>query len=204
MEVFFVIFLIIIIVEILFFLLLLSTIEIEIKDCDFSHIDKTIDKFKIVKMKVSIKIKLLRKILLFSFMVDEKYIDVLKFKIQHNYSDKLESNIIALIKKAKFLTEKYDEYARKILKPKVRKIDIYSAIGMFNDMYTIFLLPLLSTYLAFKLRDIINKYNVEEYTYEIIPRYIKRVYFKIILNLIVEIKAIDLLRFIIAIKRIKK
>lgn len=204
MEIFFIVFLIIIIVEILFFLLLLSTIEIEIKDCDFSHVDKTIDKFKIVKMKIFIKIKLLRKILLFSFVADEKYIDILKFKIQHNYSDKLESNLFTIIKKAKFLIEKYGGYTSRILKLKVRKIDIFSAIGMSNDMYTIFLLPLLSTYLAFKMRDIIAKYNVEEYTYEIIPRYIKQVYFKIVLNLIIEIKVVDLLRFMIYIKRIKK
>lgn len=204
MEVFFIVFLIIIIVEILFFLLLLSTIEIEIKDCNFSHIDKTLDKFKIVKMKVFIKIRLLRKILLFSFAVDEKSIDLLKFKIQHNYSNKLESNIITIIKKIRSLIDKYEDYASRILKPTVRKIDLYSAIGMSNDMHTIFLLPLLSTFFAFKMRDILNKYNVEDYTYEIIPRYIKRVYFKIILNLNVEIKVVDLLRFIIAIKRIKK
>ena len=62
MDTFFIVFLIIIIIEFFVFILLLSSIEIVIKDCDFSHIDKTVDKFKIVKMKVHISVKILRKI----------------------------------------------------------------------------------------------------------------------------------------------
>ena len=204
MDTFFIVFLIIIIIEFFVFILLLSSIEIVIKDCDFSHIDKTVDKFKIVKMKVHISVKILRKILLFRITFDEKYFDILKIKIKHNYTDKLEYDMFTFIRKTKDLAIKYDKYASDVLKPNIKMLDIYSAIGMSDDMLTIFLIPLFSTYLSLKIRGIINKYNVGKYKYEIIPRYIKRMYFKIILNLNVEIKIFDLLRFITCVKKNKK
>lgn len=204
MKIVFAIIFILIIIEFIFFILTVSTLTLTIKDCDFSYSEKTIDKFKINKINCKIKINAFGKFNYFSFSFNERYINIMKIKLRHKLIDNLETSIFKILRKIKNLVTTYEKSTIKILKPKVKTLDVYSAIGMPEDMYTYFVLPLFSIFVAFKFREYIDKYKIESCKYEVIPRYIKKLYFKLILNTEIEVKFVDLIRFICYVKRTKK
>lgn len=204
MKIVFAVIFILIIIEFVFFILTVSTITLSIKDCDFSYSEKTLDKFKIRKINCKIRVNAFGKFNYFGFNFNERYISIMKIKLKHKIIDNFEISIFKILRKIKNLVTAYEKITIKILKPKVKTLDVYSAIGMPEDMYTYFVLPLFSIFITFKLREYIDKYKIESCKYEVIPRYIKRLYFKLILNTEIEVKLVDLIRFICYVKRTKK
>ena len=204
MKIVFAVIFILIIIEFVFFILTVSTITLSIKDCDFSYSEKTLDKFKIRKINCKIRVNAFGKFNYFGFNFNERYISIMKIKLKHKIIDNFEISIFKILRKIKNLVTAYEKITIKILKPKVKSLDVYSAIGMPEDMYTYFVLPLFSIFITFKLREYIDKYKIESCKYEVIPRYIKRLYFKLILNTEIEVKLVDLIRFICYVKRTKK
>lgn len=200
MKIFLLVFLIIIILELVVFVLLASNIEIDIINCDLSYTENSLDQFKLKKINLTIKISFLGKFLIFACFIDENNINFWKLKFKHKFSGNLETDILTGINKMRDLVNRYEKYSVEYLKPSLDELDIYAAIGMPEHMMTVFALPIFACYLSFKFREYINKYNVSKYNYEVIPRYLNKMYFKMILNVKIKIKFLNLIKFLFMIK----
>ena len=203
MEIFLLIFFLIIIIEFILFIFVLSEIELDISNSDLSYVEKSLNKLNFKKFNLAIKISFLGKFLIFACFIDENNINFWKLKFKHRFSGKLEGDILKGIAKIKRLTDKYEKNCINYLKPKIDNLDIYAAIGMPEHMMTVTALPVISTYLSFKLRDYINKYKIEKCNYEVIPRYLNKLYFKAILNCNIKVRIVNLFIFLF-VSKVKK
>lgn len=200
MEIFLLIFFLIIVIEFIVFIIMLSDIEIEARNCDLSYVEKTLDNFKFKRIDLMIKLSFLGKYLIFACLIDENNINFWKLKFKHRFSGNLERDFFTGINNVRVLTKKYEKICINVLKPKIENIDMYSALGMPEHMMTIYALPIFSCYLSFKFRDFINKYNVEKIDFEVIPRYLNKLYFKMIFSFKIKIKLANLIKFLIIVK----
>lgn len=201
MSIFLVISGLIIFLEIILIILLISDLEVVIKACEFSFDKDDKELFALRKLDVDIKIMILSKMLFLNINIDDENIKAWKITKKHK---EIEKNVFRIINNFNEFNEKHGDKIRKILKPQIKNIDVCIAVGMPDNLGIYYIVPVLSTIISMKIRRALDKYSVKKYSFDIIPRYVNRVIFKVIINMKFKIKISDFIFFILKLKSVKK
>lgn len=197
MLVFFIILSIIIILNILIYF---STIKLEIDTLEINNLEK----IKINDFNIKIYLEFLSKIKWFKFSISKEKIEKIKKTNLNKLLEKiLNLQIIKKLKNVRFIKkEKIIVKAIKEARITVERLNLNAEIGLENMVILCYLVAILDIIIGISLAKKASSMKEEEYNYIIKPIKTKKMYLKISVNTIINIKISNIIKNIIKYKKL--
>lgn len=197
MLVFFIILSIIIILNILIYF---STIKLEIDTLEINNLEK----IKINDFNIKIYLEFLSKIKWFKFSISKEKIEKIKKTNLNKLLEKiLNLQIIKKLKNVRFIKkEKIIVKAIKEARITVERLNLNAEIGLENMLILCYLVAILDIIIGISLAKKASSMKEEEYNYIIKPIKTKKLYLKISVNTIINIKISNIIKNIIKYKKL--
>lgn len=197
MLVFFIILSIIIILNILIYF---STIKLEIDTLEINNLEK----IKINDFNIKIYLEFLSKIKWFKFSISKEKIEKIKKTNLNKLLEKiLNLQIIKKLKDVRFIKkEKIIVKAIKEARITVERLNLNAEIGLENMLILCYLVAILDIIIGISLAKKASSMKEEEYNYIIKPIKTKKLYLKISVNTIINIKISNIIKNIIKYKKL--
>lgn len=184
--------------------IIFSKITVEVNKCDFSYNEVELNKIKFNEFEISVKLYLFKFLKILSIKIVRDYLSIFGIKIKFDFLKrikKLEENYKKIYLDFKEILKNRKEINLKLISPKLTLFKLNFDFGISSQMLTTFFVPILSTIISFILRNSINKYNINNFYYKITPKYYNRIYLKLNFQTKLNFDTINLLIFIINIKK---
>lgn len=198
---------IIIFFEIIVLGIIFSKISIQICKLDMLYDEINIPKLKINELEIVVIFYIFKYIKIFSIKIYKDYLKIFNIKIKFDFLKELklvEENYKTVYSDMKILFKNREKVNLKLLKPNLYSFKLDLELGTFSQMFTTFIIPTISTYLAITLKKIVKDINSKKYSFQIFPKYFSRNILKINLNSKISFSTIKLMLFFFNLKQIIK
>lgn len=195
---------VIILIEIIIISFTFSNIVINIEKCDFSYNEIVLKEFNVKNINIVINIYIFKIVKILSIKVYKDYFEIFKIKIKYNLLRKVKNNYNTLYNDFFAIIKNRENINFKLLKPKINSLDFNLDFGTYSQILTTFSIPAISTFVSLLLSNSITNYDINTYNYKIVPRYFNRNYLKIELSSKFSFNTINLILFLLSIRKILK
>ncbi len=195
---------IIILIQIIIIGIIFSNLIIDIKELNISYSETIPNEFKVDKASIVLKIYIFKILKITFIKINKDYFEIFNVKFKFNLLKKLRKNYNKINKDFGKIIKNKSEVDFKLLKPKINSLNLNLFLGTYDPFITTFSIPTISTILSIFLSSSITNYDVNTYNYNIIPKYINRNYLNMKLNTVLNFNSINLILFLLSIRKIVK